>query len=981
MKTKNYFRDGTKAIVAFLFAAVMTLGFAACSEKDLPVTPSNPLGSQVVGLWYHSADVEGTLPNGWGYNGKTQYTRIVSALLLNDNGTGYACTLWFDNEKSTPVFSAGGFDAQGLAPLSYTTTQDGRIILRFDQQNTNQGFADYFGKWTLSYADGTISCSDGSGTFQMQLASDAMKGWIYENYRAAAGGSDEVVSFNINDQDFNADNWHNQQSIYLNNGKIQINEANQADRNSYLQVNLPWSDGDIQTNLPDGFCNSITPENGWQWAYNLCGSRSITNGNFFMLYNKYTGILRIFYYMPDFGTKTGNDHVWQVLLNPDLAKYALWGYGLPSSVTFQGSTPFSTGSGTMVDVVTPWTELTVDGSIEPNVGWWAFDVDLSLYRHEAANFDNDNSLRLQMFSWESGKISLYSTMTADIDGTIKQEISKSGDSKAVSIAKGVLSGIQGVLNIASGISGFMKGEPAAGFMGFANCFGCGNAIAGLFGGGAQPFEGHISLGMNGSISSSGYTQDISTTVGVASPTIKLKNFYRSNAPTLGQGVWNIKSNPKVYVVNDLSVDWRRQDMDVEGNDNNLAYPEKRPSPFGGWANTTPLSKDTDRHWPLNEKADKPFRGLLCVFDPSSIEVELNPNVFPEGTTYQVYAVCGVNQNVTFGSTEAMRTALGLKGSQIDTRNIDRLNNHISDRPLTEAAFDGLYGYPSSVIGDFAAGAKFDSIDYKDLKCGMFGRGTSDVLVEPMGLIDGTWDYCLLPPYQVTVFLTVNANGQEYLYSRTYLPEYEEIAASKLAGVYANANTADRTHFSPMYSSQMAHLQAVCRWVATTPICDNSIQTYYRDGNDWTAEAESGYSLIDGDPSTLWGVKEKSRNTYWDKYNFRYYGNLSVAGSWTCSWMEFHTLLSNKPKSFTVVCSKRTNQIPRDLRLFAKNSKDDDWVEIYMEENFNKRLEPKEGATVVCDIPADKQDYYQYYRVEGSGGAWDYSLAELTINYE
>jgi hypothetical protein len=89
----------------------------------------------------------------------------------------------------------------------------------------------------------------------------------------------------------------------------------------------------------------------------------------------------------------------------------------------------------------------------------------------------------------------------------------------------------------------------------------------------------------------------------------------------------------MYVVNDLRVDWRRQDNDDDYNYNYMAYPWIY-SPFGGAANIYPTKKSF-------AAAEKPFRGLVCVFDPSTIEVELNPNIFPEGTNYQVTAVCGV----------------------------------------------------------------------------------------------------------------------------------------------------------------------------------------------------------------------------------------------------------------------------------------------------------------------------------------------------
>lgn len=39
------------------------------------------------------------------------------------------------------------------------------------------------------------------------------------------------------------------------------------------------------------------------------------------------------------------------------------------------------------------------------------------------------------------------------------------------------------------------------------------------------------------------------------------------------------------------------------------------------------------------------------------------------------------------------------------------------------------------------------------------------------------------------------------------------------------------------------------------------------------------------------------------------------------------------------------------------------------------------ASVVCEIPADKQGAYNLYRFECSGNPIDYSLAEITLNYE
>lgn len=989
-------------LMSILSAAILLLGLSACSagEFDNPVS-NNPLGSQVVGMWYNVAYTEGNLPDDWSHEGNAHYTRVLHVLQLDENGNGYACAMWFDNEDNIPVYST-----QGPIPMTYTTKPDGRIILNFDEKYTEKEFADHFRKLTLKYTDGIISCHDGTTAFQMEMAGSAMSGWILDMIDKFIGGDgDDEIDYNINDYTIDyagkqripitADNWRQRGSIFIyvgGTGSASIKDTH--GETGYEIVNMPWSDL-VDTNLPVGFCDDITPENGWEWAYNLCGNRAIRNGNFFALYNKYTGILRFFYYMPDL-FEAGPDHAWEVSLTDDIAMRSLWGYGLPTTQTFKDKSKNTFCRGNFwSDYVTPYVKtMGMDGAINASPGWWAFDVDMSVYRPDAIALEN-NSISLQMRSWATQSLNLWSTMTATIEGEIKQKVEQSKGWSSVSWAKGAILGLQGAALLGSGYFGY-KATGSDGLYkmlgSVAGMLGCGGAFAGLFGGAPKPFEASVSLGMNGTIDSQGTISSSEITTGVTSPTINLSKFFSQNAPTFGQGVWNIKKNPVVYVVDDMTIDWRRQDMDTDKNFNNIAYPEKMPSPFGGQANIYPNNDSWD--W-----AKKPFQGMLCLFDPSSIEVELNPNVFPEGATYKVSAVCGVRKGMKYGSTDSYRSSMGLQSSMNTYNNLDRVNNHISNRSWREAPFDGLYGYEAKQTEGYITSTMFDVEEYYLCNNGAFGCGNSSYLIEPMSLtgvmyISGTsWNMCNLAPYEVTVILTVSSDGKDYVYCRTYLPEYEHISFNQVADVCKQANDADRTHFTELYDSQVARMQAVNHWMGTTPICDNSIQTRYQLGGgmafDWTSESVTGYSLIDGNPSTLWGVKEGSRNyfkySYYDsKTGFptaAHYSNVSKAGDWTCAWMEFHTLLSNEPKSFTVMCSKRTDLIPRDLRLFAKNRADGEWVEIYKEENFNQRLKPQEGATVVCNIPANKQGQYKYYRVECSGSQGDYALAELTLNYE
>ena len=60
MKTKNSLSSKSKAIIACLFAAVMSLSFSACSEYDNPVEPaSQALTNQIQGQWIAINDFQG----------------------------------------------------------------------------------------------------------------------------------------------------------------------------------------------------------------------------------------------------------------------------------------------------------------------------------------------------------------------------------------------------------------------------------------------------------------------------------------------------------------------------------------------------------------------------------------------------------------------------------------------------------------------------------------------------------------------------------------------------------------------------------------------------------------------------------------------------------------------------------------------------------------------------------------------------------
>ena len=752
---------------------MLCMGLTSCDDVLSVFDNSTPLAKQMSGLWWSLVEQEGS------YSDATDtfdYTRLGMALNFNDDGTGYGIVFLFNNDESNPIENIGG---EGFGKFTYTTTADGRITMDFS--NAGKASADYFKKWAMTYANGAVSATDGKLTLMLEKPTDIMAGNIRYWDELFNGGAEAAPYHNINDADFTADTWREQKGIYIWDGSKELTEDNWQDKKNYKLVDLPWSGtSDVLTNLPDGFCDNITPDNGWEWVINRCGGSKIPNNNFFAVYNKYSGILRFFFYMSEKTNTPGNDHVWQVSLTNTLADNSMWGYGLPSAEKAKDRSKLSkTGNNVQVDYVAPWVEMkSSDGLIVPNAGWWAFDVDLSQYRpnHDITN----ENIRLQMRAWNSSHVSLFSTLTAKLDGSIKQVAHTNSGS---TVAKGVCIGLQAAVGITAAVAGGASGNPqavATGLGNLANAFGAGAQLAGLFDDGNKPFEAQVSLGLNGTINTDGILKGSASAINVPSPTLQLKDFYLSNSH-LGQGVWNIKHHPVVHVFKDAK---------------HFLY--SAPTGF----------------------IDEAFSAIPYVFDPSSVEVELNPEIFPSDQIewMQVDATCIADNKMQADGTDKFRTGLGLqsryrgksgtdaktfvsggysiqeyydlnkayKWTESDMIHFFDYLGYYANRTQAEKEENPMY-YP--IITWKNNGALHSNREY------IIGRGqTNGFAIEPLMFkeVEGAY-FALpyqaksreveiwLPSVEVNVCVTVKMKGvkEPYIFSRNYLPEFKDVKFSDM----------------------------------------------------------------------------------------------------------------------------------------------------------------------------------------------------------
>ena len=940
----------------------LVLGFSSC-DKAKELEP-NPLAKQLSGLWWSLTDISGTLPEDFG---GADYTRIGQAFQLNEDGTGYSVTFFFNDENSNPIYVVGG---KSMAKLTYTTTSDGRIHMDFGKAYYE--YADYYDSFTIIYTDGMIMAANGDKAIVLTKADDSVSVMIEEWDNTFNGGA-SADNYNINDVDFTPTTWREQEAIYIYDGTGK-DATDAKGRTGYTLVNMPWYDGDVLTNLPNGFCDDITPGNGWEWVLNRCGSRNAVNNNFFAVYIKYTGILRFFYYMPS-EFSTGNDHVWQVSMTDHLAQQSTWPYGIPEDKTLvDKATIGQTGDGTFMTYVTPWTNyMSDDGLITPNAGWWAFDIDLSQTRLD--DVQSGDNIRLQMRSWNTQHVSLSSTMRAAIEGNFAGNLDASVNllqsQHLNNSAMGIVAKIGSMAgNLGSAIYNLVspdgeKGKALGGIVEFAKG-GCNLAgikteaahdIEGTIKG---KMEGTITLGLSGNIDTEGTIRGSYPAVGVASPTIQMKDFDLKNSH-LGQGVWNLKTAPVVYWTN---VDaWWKEDEWIGVYD---AY--WNPLPCYNYCQMTPY-----------------------FFDPNSVEIELNPDIFPtsEIEWVEVDAVCGARKGSQL-LNDALRSAFGVGGSTSRNFAIRGWSQHewkryYIPRELKEndLLMDFLRDYndklgmsQSHVIYSQDNGYSFNDTKFTWTET-VKGRGADGYAIEPQYLGGYGFSYTYMPFLEVSVTVLVKLKSMDtpVLLSRNYLPEIKSFDKEEFNNAVHKAKpyASKMQGHTELYDYQMRRIYTI--------LSDYDVDAVFPDGFFPKLTATSGspgwserYSyknIFDRDWATDWRSPNTNKNT--DNVWF-----VEFHSTWPVSPKSYYMTIS--PSCYAYVWESSTN--PDSWTLWGKEKEGDYWILLSKVTGDTKMPAGYNTKQVRVEYPL-KSGTWQYFRLEikhtrneDNGNAKELELAEF-----
>lgn len=811
----------------WMLAAIMTICGAttmltSCTESiDNPVTPTNPLlKEELVGQWILMEDA------GEGYYGIPGNLHEIVYLNLENDGKGSYLFFVVDDDRQV----IDDDKTQSACAFKYSTMTGSDVLI--SDRETIEDFQ-LESDLTISYDQGRLMVNDGEYTYKMHRLNDLERAQMTLWYEGLHLGGDAEDAYNINDADFNATSWRAQKSLYIYDGKGEHVDEN---NHKFTAVQLPWSDDVVESNLPLHFCDDVTPEHGWELVMNYCGSTISSNNNFFALYNKYTGILRFFTYIPlDMNVSSANDHAWNVLLTEDLAHHLGMRYGLPMDRKIVDKTAIGMNGTDYNVLIGPWVaSLSDDKYTTPRPGWWAFDLDLSSYRPDFSPLAEQ--IRLQMSAWSKSSVSLTNTVKMQI----KEEV------PATTYNLNSLSGLVGVVKDAGTplytmatkiMSGNWIDAAKAGFS-FAKVGY--NVYTSERDKNNQPSY-KVLQHIDGTISTTGMISQSVAVSGVRTPTFPLTKFETSKS-TLGQGVWNIKSTPVLYQIDKKFTYYR------------ITLPGESRPPL------TLFEKNSLYH-------------NLCipvVYDPSSIEVELNPNVFPKDDIeyIDVQSFCGVRKDTNHETNKDYRQAFGMGRNErfdlTDQANISEDHNY--NNPVFDCLFDaedkmGL-NYPG----------RFEEYGWNgDALTRLVGRGDSEFLLEPQTFKSSEQTSASendknLPCYEVYVTLVVKMknNPVPYVYTRTYIPEIQLLNLSKAKSVVDNmTNYIEQVKKDPkmgahegtkMLEMQLQHMKSLFAYLKP------DYETALEDVTYTPTVNGGGYAkyLFDGNLKTSWSASIAAR---------------------------------------------------------------------------------------------------------------------------
>lgn len=571
--------------------------------------------------------------------------------------------------------------------------------------------------------------------------------------------------------------WETMEDLYINDsGKLNT------------KVAAPWNSRASATMLPDTVRFDVKKEEGWDVAFDFLNQDDLPNMNYFGLYNKYTGVLRIFYFFNKEVSQSASDFAFEVVLGWNDAKsksyYSALNYGIPldAEVDMNKNLLGDSGSAkTFRFLVTPYSGI---GRSTMSRGWYAFDINLSAYSGKSLS-EEGSSILITCRANNKTNVTLATDILGKIGGDIEAKIDRaklSASSNGLSGTLGDIGSAFGSLGraTASTIKAVAKGGIAGAFdaasLWVSTAFNIASMATKGSGGGSgedpqDKLSGKLDLKLNATANTTGYLESAVAT--------NVEPIVMTNAPIIkdsnvGKGVWNIDKSPELYFVSDKVL--------TATNGPNA------------W-----LVEDESYYFLSAGSARFPY-----FYDPSSFEVTINSELFPDAANIKVLSFCGIyknNGNKT--QNTAFRAAVGLGDLKTNGLALPPPDRTTTNDDGTVSKYWDMKG-TGSFVGfcvpapqeDYkAATIQFDGLEWKsygaETDLHYYGQELSvdgsesglNFLVEPQiyyaesnpvnnpGKLK---KLSHLPELYVVVTLQFESGGKIFTYSRTYLPKVKEV---------------------------------------------------------------------------------------------------------------------------------------------------------------------------------------------------------------
>lgn len=537
-------------------------------------------------------------------------------------------------------------------------------------------------------------------------------------------------------------------------------------------IPTPWADETITT-LPENIRYDVKKKDGWEMAFSFMNRETFDDCNYFALYNRYLGTLRIFYYVTN-PTTTGSEYAFEVDMGSankynKFPFYHALAYGIPSNHTNLSNTMNLLGKNVSSQFTFKsfFSTYKAMSSTALTKGWTAFDIDASAYSPKGKRWvDSGEQLQIACRTELNQTVSLSGSLKANISGKYSSAEQTASATSGVSstlqtigsivgdVQNSALTGIEQIVT-GSSINTYCRYAGAAcKVAAFAYDYLMENKYAENL---TDSMPGKIEMSLTGDIELSGYIKSLSSNC-IAPITLKGNSFKDTNKDThFGQGVWGLVTDPVIYVVEDCMM----------GN----------VSHFN-------LSINGDGTYGCSDAEDYNLR-MISFLDPSSIQVCINKDVFPDVSEVKATIDYGVYPDEEKGHTSKYAELLGLNRPTIEIvkdakSGIYRSKNANNTVKYVHAPDTSFMSWFLGETLENCKVVKQAGADYSYYGKVVNAEGKNFIMQPQVCFpIKKTNEGTLLcdgemPDFVVLVTITFKSNGRTFMFSQRYLPEIKTL---------------------------------------------------------------------------------------------------------------------------------------------------------------------------------------------------------------